>query len=236
MSDFEAALCNSLRIVYALKAVMCCCFHYCQCLWLYAAKHKMQTSSRIGLTRKLITLLKVLPHIDLEGRKSLFEEIKEVFKRADTVYKDFLFYYCNNWLTTFSIDFDEIEDGIRLVRANNVCEQYNRRIRQKVNIKHPRLAILVKVLLEEESIFKKKVVGSLYQVNIDIFLNHSSINTSEILPFSAFTNEHYNANKDRYALRSVIKNQKLITNLENLSEKWEKFLFLKLKSQAEIDR
>ena len=83
-------------------------------------------------------------------RKELYLELKEGIKDLDNVYKDFLLYYSKNWLNTYSVYFEAVEGEGRYVRTNNVCEQYNRRMKQKIGIKHPRLAILIKALLEEE--------------------------------------------------------------------------------------
>ena len=38
---------------------------------------------------------------------------------------------------------DDIEGNGRLVRTNNISELYNNRMKYKINIMHPRMAILV---------------------------------------------------------------------------------------------
>ena len=235
MSDFEAALRNALVAAFPSIKLIGCYFHYCQCLWLYATKHGMKTGQRILLTKKLITLLKILPHLGLEERSAIFKEIKEVFKNSDNVYKEFLIYYAKNWLKSFSIDFDTIEGPNRLVRTNNICEQYNRRLKQKIQIRHPRLAILVTVLLEEEALFKRKILGSLSLVSVELFMDHSSVAQDDILPFSAFTLSIYKAKQNGCNLRSITNNLRLMERLERLCEKGEDFVFTKLKTLTEID-
>ena len=106
MSDFESALRNALKQVFPSVELNGCFFHYCQCLWLHASKLGLRAPSRILDTKKLIALLKILPHIDLQDRKDIFSEIKTTYKSKDKPFKDFFSYYQNNWLENYTIKFE----------------------------------------------------------------------------------------------------------------------------------
>jgi len=75
MTDFERALRNALEWTYPESELMGCYFHFCRCLWFYAAKHGLKSSSNIITTRKIISLLKILPHLEEIERKEVFKEI-----------------------------------------------------------------------------------------------------------------------------------------------------------------
>ena len=47
--------------------------------------------------------------------------------------------------------------------------------------------MLITTLLEEEALFKKKILENLSLVDIELFMDYSSIEKDNILPFSAFT-------------------------------------------------
>ena len=55
-------------------------------------------------------------------------------------------------------------------------------------MKHPRMAILITALIEEENIFKQKIVGSLSQIPCAVFLEHCSVSKNEAFPFSNIMN------------------------------------------------
>lgn len=235
MTDFERALRNALEWTYPESELMGCYFHFCRCLWFYAAKHGLKSSSNIITTRKIISLLKILPHLEEIERKEVFKEIKDSFKTSGKIFKDFIEYYEKNWLTKYSIPFESIESDDRLVRTNNICEQYNRRLTQKIHIKHPRLSILITALIDEEDLFKKKVIGSLSQQSQEIFLDSCSVSKDKVLPFSAIIEVLKAAKKEKYNFRSVLKDESLQNKLIKICEKCEEFIFEKLKTQAELD-
>ena len=235
MTDFERSLRNALEWIYPDAELLGCYFHYCRCLWFYAAKHGLKLPSRIITTRKIISLLKILPHLDDNERKEIFQEITESFKSSEKVFKDFLEYYKKNWLTKYSINFESIENNDRLIRTNNICEQYNRRLSQKIQIKHPRLSILIANLIDEEDLFKKKIIGSLSQQHQGTFLNHCSVSKDKALPFSMIVETMTRAKKEKYNFRRILTDDTFKNKLIKICEKCEEFLFEKLKTQAEID-
>jgi len=234
MTEFETGMRNALIANYPTATLLGCYFHYCRCLWTYAAKNGLKVSERITTTKKIIALLKILPHVNILERKAIFSELKDSFKNQHKMFKDFLAYYEKNWLNKYSIDFETIETNDRLVRTNNVCEQYNRRLTQKIKIKNPRLAILISNLIEED-LFKKKVIGSLSQQNEEIFINHCSVSRDQALPFSMIIDILSQAKKQRYNFRNILSDQNLQTKLIDICQKCEEFLYPKLKSQTEID-
>ena len=91
--------------------------------------------------------------MELQERRECYNEVKVAFGNRESVYKDFLNYYSKNWPTNLSINLDTIEGQDRFVKTINICEQYNRRLKQIIQLKHPRLAILIINLLEEEALF-----------------------------------------------------------------------------------
>jgi len=235
MTDFEKGLRNALEWIYPEAQLLGCYFHFCRCLWFYAAKNGLKSQSRIITTKKIISLLKILPHLDEKDRKEVFEEIKESFKNTEKSFKDFLEYYKKNWLTRYSISFDSIENNDRLVRTNNICEQFNRRLTQKIKIRHPRLSILISNLIDEEDLFKKKIIGSLSQQHQEIFLNHCSVSIDKALPFSNIVEILSTARKEKYNFRRILTDEAFKSKLIKISEKCEEFLFKKLKTQSQID-
>jgi len=235
MTDFEKGLRNALEWTYPEAKLLGCYFHFCRCLWFYAAKNGLKSQSRITTTKKIISLLKILPHLDERERKEIFEEINESYKNSEKPFKDFLEYYKRNWLTKYSISFDSIENNDRLVRTNNICEQFNRRLTQKIKIKHPRLSILISNLIDEEDLFKKKIIGSLSQQHQEIFLDHCSVTTDNALPFSNIVEILSKAKKEKYNFRRILTDEAFTNKLITISEKCEKFIFKKLQTQSQID-
>jgi len=63
----------------------------------------------------------------------------------------------------YIIDFDEIESKERFVRTNNICERYNERLLRKIGIKHPWLSVVISMLLQEEDLYKTKILGNMSQ-------------------------------------------------------------------------
>ena len=236
MCDFEAALRNALSKVWNNAKLNGCFFHFCQCLWRWAGAHGLRSSESIPLAKKVITVMKILPHMEKEERKIIFKELQDSLKNKGKVYKDFLFYYQRYWLESYSIDDSDLEGNNRIVRTNNVCEQYHRRLVQKVGIKHPRLAILVSHLIDEECLFKKKVIGSLSQESYEIFTDHCSVSKEEALPFSEYIALIKEQKKQKYNFRYLFNETILMKKLEEICLKCEEFLFPNLKSQALYDK
>ena len=230
MSDFELALRNAIQEVFPSVELMGCFFHYCQCLWMHASKLGLRAPSRIQTTKKLLVLLKVLPHLEQKDREEIFAEIKIIYKPKEKPFQEFISYYQKYWLD-YSIKFEEFESEDRFVRTNNVCEQYNRRLKQKIQMKHPRIAILITALLEEEDIFKRKIVGSLSQIPCPVFLNHCSVSKEEALPFSYLTGIILEKKKFKHNLRSSLAENDFIDSLMNLCEKCQDFVFPQLANQ-----
>ena len=67
-----------------------------------------------------------------------------------------MLYYSKYWLNEYLIDMTEDLEEKRLMGTHNIYELYNRRIIQKVAIKHPRMTISVNYLIDGEDLFNKK--------------------------------------------------------------------------------
>jgi len=142
MMDFEKSMRTAALKVFPFAKLLGCFFHYSQCLWKWAATKGLRAKDHLTETKKLILLMKIIPHLQLEKRKILFDEIKTKFPQH--FFRDFLKYWEKNWLS-YEIDMENnIEENERLVRTNNIVEIYNNRVRSKINVKHPRMSILVK--------------------------------------------------------------------------------------------
>lgn len=135
MMDFEKGMRNAVLKVFPTAKLLGCFFHYAKCLWFWASKHGLRTKNNIDQTKRIILLMKILPHLSKENKLELLKEIKILFK--ENPFADFLKYWEKNWFD-FDIDpTEDIEGNDKLVRTNNIVEVYNR-MKFKIGVNHPR--------------------------------------------------------------------------------------------------
>ena len=98
------------------------------------------------------------------------------------------------------------------------------------------MAIFLSALLDEEEAFKRKIVGSLSQINYEVFLDHCAVSKDKALPFSNFVAIMQEMSKKKYNLRSALNDYTFQARLSELCNRCEDFIFVKLQSQAEKDK
>ena len=121
MCDFEAALRKGIIEIFPKAQIVGCYFHYCKALWSYMSHNSLTTKERLNDSIKLMVFLKILAHIEISERKSLFQGIKDLFEKKDKGYKEMLAYYQKNWLNSYFVEPMDIgegeEDALLIVRT-----------------------------------------------------------------------------------------------------------------------
>jgi hypothetical protein len=175
MCDFEEGLRSAFRKTFPRAKIMGCYFHFCKALWDRVRKVGLATSEVLSRTYTLIMFCKILVHIPIEERKTIWQfvlsriqhdseekgkdpESKVKEERFRHNFKQFTNYFEKNWLGVYYVESASPNNDVLFVRTNNICERYNKRLGEKISITKPRMSILVAKLLEEEQLFRSTLM------------------------------------------------------------------------------
>jgi len=231
MCDFEAALRSGIRYAFPKAKIAGCYFHYSKAIWHYMASNGLTSKERLHETIKLVTFFKILAHIEIADRKEVFEELTKIFKEKDQRYSKSLDYFKRNWLTTYyveSMKINQEEDFNLINRTNNVCENYNYKLNQKLKITNPRLSILVSYLLDEEFSIREFITKSALNIAVDPPIPNSFAVREDELPIGAITRllEEKKRADNRYPLKSKLYEKEFLLKVQGLVENCYRIMFM----------
>jgi len=224
MSDFEKGLRKALLQVFPQCKLLGCFFHYSKALWQKASKLGLRTLSHLEGAKILIGFMKILVHLPFEKRNELFQILTNHYNN-DPKFKSFLGYYKKNWLFTYYISPNEFSVDNNFTRTNNSCERYNYRLH--VGMEHPRLSILVTVLLEEEAFFKKVGLNnycSIQKIELSKVYNNVK-NISDKLPFKQLSFAIQEMINDHGKINEIFNKKEFVPQIISLFDECEKLFF-----------
>ena len=77
MCDFEASLIKSVKNNFPNSKIDGCYFHFVKLLWSKAKSYHLCNKKNMKMTKILIFILKIIPFLNYDDRKNLFEKTKE---------------------------------------------------------------------------------------------------------------------------------------------------------------
>ena len=223
MCDFEAALRKGIIEIFPKAQIVGCYFHYCKALWSYMSHNSLTTKERLNDSIKLMVFLKILAHIEISERKSLFQGIKDLFEKKDKGYKEMLAYYQKNWLDSYFVEPMDIgegeEDALLIARTNNICEFYNHYLNNKIGVTFPRLAILVDHLLDEELNIREYIMKATVDMTLEPHLPRGFVVKEDELPIGSLSKLLQEKKNQKYDLRSTFQEKQFLAACTVLVEK-----------------
>lgn len=216
-----------------------CFFHYVKALWSRAKKYSLfpktkenpENLKQRNETQTLIALLKIIPYIPDPKKEQYFKDLRESFVPKKN-YNEFFNYCEKNWLKcnfTKPLELDSKQTSRLIRRTNDSCEGYHSRLVGIIPMKHPRLAILVSLLIEEEWHFRNVTIDKVSQSSDTIMnIGDKGISQKEMLPFAqiiSLLRDMAKVHSDHnYELRNLKKNEKFLERLIELTVEGYKLL------------
>ena len=168
MLDFELALRNALKAVFAGIHLQGCWFHYCQAIWRRVQHLKLDgfyPDKDFGA--KYINRLMALALINANGSmiQQLFETLKESYATdklhmnpdVSTAFDKLFEYVAKQWIYNPKIPTSELSVFDTSVRTNNEVENWNGKLWQKAGSKALGLYQLIR-LLRKNSKFNRDLI------------------------------------------------------------------------------
>eukprot|EP00477_Mikrocytos_mackini_P001928 GAHX01002098.1.p2 GENE.GAHX01002098.1~~GAHX01002098.1.p2 ORF type:complete len:232 (+),score=27.19 GAHX01002098.1:887-1582(+) len=136
---------------------MGCYFHFVKALWKRAKKLKLSSNVLLNITKNIIYILKQLPLFENADRKKFFIATKKLFlthiirtvpySTKGSQHAKFFVYFEKNWLNYNQAWSQYFDEDVTILKTNNSCEIFNKKLNGMVQMKAPKLSFLESILI-----------------------------------------------------------------------------------------
>ena len=212
--DFERATINIIRKNFPNTSILGCFFHFGQCLWRniqHCGLQQWYVEINNALFIKQLQALAFVPPSDMH---ELFDElVNSLNAETEELLCEFLVYFESTWLgivqrgrrrrPIFDVDLWSVHTRVNnLPRTNNFLEGWHQAFKNRLNVTHPTIPKLLKVVRSEQA--SNEMLIEQTSIGIDISRPNKKYRIDRIKTICS----SYNKEEGLAFLRSLAENVK----------------------------